>query len=128
VREEVSNIDDLLLEAVSLNGLKVVSGKVEASTMDELKSIADSLRAKIGSGVGVLGAVVQDKVALVCVVTDDIIKEKHIEAGKVVGEVAKLVGGAGGGRPHLATAGGKDVQKLDEALKSTQGIVRSFLS
>jgi alanyl-tRNA synthetase len=128
VREEVSNIDDLLLEAVSLNGLKVVSGKVEASTMDELKSIADSLRAKIGSGVGVLGAVVQDKVALVCVVTDDIIREKHIEAGKVVGEVAKLVGGGGGGRAHLATAGGKDVQKLDEALKSTQGIVQSFLS
>jgi alanyl-tRNA synthetase len=128
VREEVSNIDDLLLNAVSLNGFKVVSAKVDASTMDELKSIADSLRAKIGSGVGVLGAVVQDKVALVCVVTDDIIKEKHIEAGKVVGEVAKLVGGGGGGRPHLATAGGKDVQKLDEALKSAQGIVRSFLS
>jgi alanyl-tRNA synthetase len=128
VREEVSNIDDLLLDAVSLNGFKVVSAKVDASTMDELKSIADSLRAKIGSGVGVLGAVVQDKVALVCVVTDDIIKEKHIEAGKVVGEVAKLVGGGGGGRAHLATAGGKDIQKLDEALKSTQGIVRSFLS
>jgi alanyl-tRNA synthetase len=128
VREEVSNIDDLLLDAVSLNGFKVVSAKVDASTMDELKSIADSLRAKIGSGVGVLGAVVQDKVALVCVVTDDIIKEKHIEAGKVVGEVAKLVGGGGGGRPHLATAGGKDIQKLDEALKSTQGIIRSFLS
>jgi alanyl-tRNA synthetase len=128
VREEVSNIDDLLLDAVSLDGFKVVSAKVDASTMDELKSIADSLRAKIGSGVGVLGAVVQDKVALVCVVTDDIIKEKHIEAGKIVGEVAKHVGGGGGGRPHLATAGGKDVQKLDEALKSTQGIVRSFLS
>jgi alanyl-tRNA synthetase len=127
VREEVSNIDDLLLDAVSLDGFKVVSAKVDASTMDELKSIADSLRAKIGSGVGVLGAVVQDKVALVCVVTDDIIKEKHIEAGKVVGELAKLVGGGGGGRPHLATAGGKDIQKLDEALKSTQGIVRSFL-
>jgi alanyl-tRNA synthetase len=127
VREEVSNIDDLLLDAVSVDGFKVVSAKVDASTMDELKSIADSLRAKIGSGVGVLGAVVQDKVALVCVVTDDIIREKHIEAGKVVGEVAKLVGGGGGGRPHLATAGGKDVQKLDEALKRTAAIVHEMI-
>jgi alanyl-tRNA synthetase len=127
VREEVSNIDDLLLDAVSVDGFKVVSAKVDASTMDELKSIADSLRAKIGSGVGVLGAVVQDKVALVCVVTDDIIKEKHIEAGKVVGEVAKLVGGGGGGRPHLATAGGKEIQKLDEALKRTAAIVHEMI-
>src|SRR4030065_1267433 len=109
----------LLNSATSLNGLKVVSARVRASTMDELKSIADSLRAKIGSGVGVLGAVVDEKVALVCVVTNDIIKEKHLEAGRIVGEVAKLVGGGGGGRPHLATAGGKDVEKLDEALRST---------
>ncbi|MEK6569905.1 MAG: DHHA1 domain-containing protein, partial [Bacteroidota bacterium] len=127
VKEEISNIEVLLNSATSLNGLKVVSARVQATTMDELKSIADSLRAKIGSGVGVLGAIVDEKVALVCVVTDDIIKEKHLEAGRIVGEVAKLVGGGGGGRPHLATAGGKDVEKLDEALRSTHAIVKSFL-
>lgn len=128
VREEVSKIDKLLLGAVALNGFKIVSAKVDASTMDELKSIADSLRAKIGSGVGVLGAVVDDKVAIVCVVTDDVIKEKHLEAGKIVSAVAKIVSGGGGGRPHLATAGGKDVQKLDDALNSAHAIVRSLLT
>jgi len=96
--------------------------------MDELKSIADSLRTRIGSGVGVLGAVVDEKVAIVCVVTDDVIKEKRLEAGKIVGVVAKIVGGGGGGRPHLATAGGKDVKKLDEALKSASAIVKSLMS
>jgi alanyl-tRNA synthetase len=128
VREEVSNIDKLLLGAIALDGFKIVSAKVDASTMDELKSIADSLRTKIGSGVGVLGAIVDQKVAIVCIVTDDVIKEKHLEAGKILGAVAKIVGGGGGGRPHLATAGGKDIEKLDEALKSTSAIVKSLLT
>jgi alanyl-tRNA synthetase len=127
VREEVSNIDRLLLGAISIDGLRIVSAKVEASTMDELKSIADSLRAKIGSGVGVLGAVVDEKAAIVCVVTDDVIKEKHLAAGKIVGAIAKIVGGGGGGRPHLATAGGKDVEKLDEALAHSAEIVQRML-
>jgi alanyl-tRNA synthetase len=127
VRDEVSNIDNLLLGAIALDGFKIVSAKVDASTMDELKSIADSLRAKIGSGVGVLGAVVDDKVAIVCVVTDDVIKEKHLEAGKIVSAVAKIVGGGGGGRPHLATAGGKDIEKLDEALAHSAEIVQRML-
>ncbi len=127
VKKEVSNIDKLLVSATPLDGFKVVSAKVEASTMSELKSIADSLRAKIGSGVGVLGAVVDEKVAIVCVVTDDVIKEKHLEASKIVGAIAKLVGGGGGGRAHLATAGGKDITKLDEALNKTANIVKSML-
>jgi len=128
IREEVSNIDKLVLGATTLDGFKVVSAKVDATTMNELKSIADSLRAKIGSGVGVLGAIVDEKVAIVCVVTDDVIKERRLEAGKIVGAVAKIVGGAGGGRPHLATAGGKDIEKLDEALKGTIGIVKSLMT
>ena len=95
--------------------------------MDELKNLGDALRSKLSSGVGVLGAVVDEKVALVCVVTDDLIKEKKLQAGKIVGEIAKRVGGGGGGRPHLATAGGKDIDKLDEALRQTSAIVQSML-
>ena len=77
---------------------------------------------------GVLGAVIDQKVALVCVVTDDLIKEKKLQAGKIVGELAKRVGGGGGGRPHLATAGGKDISKLDETLEQVSGIIQSMLS
>ena len=95
---------------------------------DELKSLGDELREKIKNSVGVLFAVIDNKVAIVCIVTDDLIKEKKLSAGKIVGELAKLVGGGGGGRPHLATAGGKDVSKIQTALNKTEEIVGSFLN
>jgi alanyl-tRNA synthetase len=128
LRELTSNIDALVERSINLNGLKVVTARVPAASMDELKSLGDTLRAKLGSGVGVLASVVDEKVSLVCVVTDDLVAAKKLDAGKVVGAVAKLVGGGGGGRPHLATAGGKDTAKLDEALRATESIVRTFLN
>ena len=101
--------------------------KVKADSMDELKSLGDSVRSKLGTGVGIIASVIEGKVALVCVVTDNLIKEKNLQAGKIVGALAKEVGGGGGGRPHLATAGGKDVDKLGRAIASAPAIVRSFL-
>ncbi|MFN0158831.1 MAG: alanine--tRNA ligase [Bacteroidota bacterium] len=127
VKEAAGGIDGLVASAVALNGFKIVSSKVDASTMDELKSIGDTLRSKLGSGVGVLASVIDEKVALVCVVTDDLIKTKNLQAGKIVGELAKQVGGGGGGKPHLATAGGKDVTKLDEALMGAMDVIQRML-
>ncbi len=127
VKEASSGIDTLVAKATPVNGFKVVSSKVEAATLDELKSLGDALRAKLGSGVGVLASVIDEKVSFVCVVTDDLIKQKNLQAGKIVGEMAKQVGGGGGGKPHLATAGGKDVTKLDEALRHTAEIVQGML-
>ena len=121
------SIDALVASAKEMDGIKIVASKVTASTADELKSLGDSLRSKLSSGVGLLACVIEDKVQLVCVVTDDLVATKKIEAGKVVGAIAKLVGGGGGGRPHMATAGGKDVAKLDDALAQTKSIVESLL-
>jgi alanyl-tRNA synthetase len=128
VKEAASGIDSLIAQATALNGFKVVSSKVEASNMDELKSIGDTLRAKLGSGVGVLASVIDEKVSFVCVVTDDLIKSKNLQAGKIVGEMAKQVGGGGGGKAHLATAGGKDVSRLDDALRRTPDIVQAMIA
>lgn len=128
VKEASSGIDALITSGVAVNGFNVVSAKIEVGDAEELKNIGDTLRTKILSGVGVLGAVVDDKVALVCVVTDDLIKDKKLQAGKIVGELAKRLGGGGGGRPHLATAGGKDVAKLDETLKETASIIQTMLN
>jgi len=125
VKGASSTIDAIVANSVSIDGFKVASGRIEAASMDELKSVGDTLRSKLSSGIGVLGAVVDEKVALVCVVTDDLVKK--LQAGKIVGELAKLVGGGGGGRPHVATAGGKDISKLDEALRATPSIVQSML-
>ncbi|MCZ6776242.1 MAG: alanine--tRNA ligase-related protein, partial [Ignavibacteria bacterium] len=128
LKDAASGIDELVGAAPSHNGFKVVSAKIDANDIEQLKSIGDTLRSKLVSGVGVLASIIDEKVALVCVVTDDLIKAKNLQAGKIVGQMAKQVGGGGGGRPHLATAGGKDVAKLHEALRHTSDIVRSMLS
>ncbi|MDE3057909.1 MAG: hypothetical protein KGJ59_08130 [Bacteroidota bacterium] len=126
VKSAASNLDEAITHASSVNGFKVVALKVDASDMEALKSLGDSLRSKLGSGVGLLASVIDGKVALVCVVSDDLLKTKKIQAGKIVGAVAKTVGGGGGGKPHLATAGGKDVSKIDEALKQFPEMARRW--
>jgi len=85
--------------------------------MDQLKDIGDELRLRLGSaGIGLIGSVTDNKVLLVCVATDDV--THHISAGTLVGKVAKELGGGGGGKPHLATAGGKDAAKLESVLRN----------
>jgi alanyl-tRNA synthetase len=111
-----------------VSGVNVVAGRVEAADMDDLKRVGDALRAKLQNGVGLLGAVIDEKAQLVCVVTDDLVAGKKLNAGKIVGELAKVVGGGGGGRPHMATAGGKDVTRLDEALAGLPALVKRLLS
>ncbi len=127
LKEKLGGIDSIVTTPVDINGISLFKGKVEANNMDELKSMADDLRNKIKSGIGLLISDVGGKVGIVCVVTDDLIKDKKIMAGKIVGEVAKFVGGGGGGRPHMATAGGKDVNKIDEALNKVKEIIERLV-
>ena len=127
LKEKLGQLDSVLNDSTELQGLKIFKSKVNADNMDELKSFGDELRNKIKNGIGVLFAEMNGKVGIVCVVSDDLIKEKKLSAGKIVGSLAKLVGGGGGGRPHLATAGGKDVDKIPNALNKVEEIVSSFL-
>jgi alanyl-tRNA synthetase len=123
LKEKLGQLDHILSLHSSEKGIKVFKGKVQADSMDELKSFGDELRNKMGSGVGVLFSQIEDKVGIVSVVSDDLIKEKKLNAGKIVGELAKLVGGGGGGRPHLATAGGKDVSGIPAAISKVEKII-----
>ncbi len=127
VREASSSIDGLIASGVPLDGFSVVSATVDAKNIEELKSLGDALRERLRAGVGILASVIEGKVALVCVVTDDLIKGRNLKAGKIVGAVAQRLGGGGGGRDHLATAGGKDVAKLEETMRNSVGIIRSML-
>ena len=127
VKSLSSNIEELIGKGVTIDGLKLVTAQVSAGSMEELQSLGDTVRTKLGSGVGVLASVNDEKVALVCVVTDDLVAAGKLQAGKIVGAVAKLVGGGGGGRAHMATAGGKDATRLPEALRSVESIIRTFL-
>ncbi|MEI7906195.1 MAG: alanine--tRNA ligase [Bacteroidota bacterium] len=128
VQSAGGNIDRLVTAAHVMNGFKIISSRITASDMDALKFLGDSLREKIGSGVGLLASVIDDKVALVCVVSDDLIKTKNLQAGKIVGIIAKQLNGGGGGKPHLATAGGKDVAKLDETLRNFPDVVAGLMN
>jgi len=128
LKEKLGQLDHILSLHSTEKGISIFKGRVHADNMDELKSFGDELRNKMGSGVGVLISQIEDKVGIVAVASDDLIKEKKLSAGKIVGELAKLVGGGGGGRPHLATAGGKDVSGITAAIGKIEKVVGNLLS
>jgi alanyl-tRNA synthetase len=127
LKEKLGALPAILEKPESVNDINLYKGKVSAANMDELKSFGDELRNKIKSGVGLLVSQIEDKVGLVCVVSDDLIKAKNLSAGKIVGDAAKLLGGGGGGRPHLATAGAKNIEGIDTALQQINEIVAKYL-
>jgi alanyl-tRNA synthetase len=111
-------------------GVSLVTGSVDGADMNTLKQLGYDILRERGTGtVAVLGSadVSGGKVSLVATVTEDLVKLKGLKAGNLVGAVAKLTGGGGGGQPTLATAGGKQPEKLDEALKAVESIVKSML-
>ena len=118
---------DLSNGSREVEGVRVVARRTEAEDVPSLRAMADGLRESLGSGVGVLGADIGGKVSFIAVVTDDLIKGRGLKAGDIVRGVAQLAGGSGGGKPHLAQAGGRDPGKLDEALEQVAGIVEQQL-
>jgi alanyl-tRNA synthetase len=120
-----SQAQDLLDSARKINGVPVVAARVSGVDRENLRQMVDTLRQKMGSGVVVLASADDGKVALIAGVTKDLIPKLH--AGKIVQEVAKLVGGSGGGRPDLAEAGGKDASALDAALSSVFPLLSRLL-
>ncbi len=113
-------------EAKTVNGIKVLARRVDNLDRGQMRVLVDNLRNKLGSGVVVLGSAQDGKVALIVGVTKDL--TARVQAGKIIGEVAKKVGGSGGGRPDMAEAGGKDPEQLDAALGAVPQVVESLTS
>jgi alanyl-tRNA synthetase len=107
--------EELVARARTIAGIAVVAGRIDGLDADALRTVADTLRDRLGSGVVCVGSVAGDKVSLVAAVTRDLTKRVH--AGKLVQEVARAVAGSGGGRADLAQAGGKNPAQLDPALE-----------
>ncbi|HET7658119.1 MAG TPA: alanine--tRNA ligase, partial [Bacillales bacterium] len=107
---------DLASQAEDVDGIPVIAKKVEVHDMNLLRTMVDELKGKLGSGIVVLGAISEGKVSLAAGVTKDLTK-KGYHAGKLIKETAAKCGGGGGGRPDMAQAGGKNPEKLDEALQ-----------
>jgi alanyl-tRNA synthetase len=121
-----STADSLLEEARTVKDVRVLAAKVSGFDRDTLRQMIDTLRQKLGSGVVVLFAVDDGKVALITGVTKDLTSRLH--AGKIVQELAKKVGGSGGGRPDLAEAGGKDTSAVESALSTVYPLIDRLLS
>ena len=131
--EQLATQLDAIVEegGTTVDGVTVVAGRIEGGTMDDLQSLGQQLRDRLGEGaVGVLGSVGTEgeKVHVVATVADDLIEDGRLQAGTLVGTLGSRLGGGGGGRPQLASAGGRDTQKLDEVLGAVPDLVRDHLS
>jgi len=116
---------DYMSRVVDVKGVKVLAVEVDGMDAKGLRPVLDQLKDKLGSGVIVLGSADGDKVALCAGVTKDLMG--RVRAGDVVGRIAPIVEGSGGGRPDMAQAGGKKVSALPEALAKVAEVVAELL-
>jgi alanyl-tRNA synthetase len=122
-----SAADKLLEGSPDQDGAKIIIGEMPAGPDEQMRQQVDRLRQKASSAVVVIGWSEDSKVQLIAAVTDDLVK-KGLHAGKLIGQVAKVVGGGGGGKPTMAQAGGKEPTKLPEALELARRLVKDLLS
>ncbi|MBD3615334.1 MAG: alanine--tRNA ligase [Gracilimonas sp.] len=127
-----AKLDELIQNAGSLDsGIKLVKGEILGADMDALKQLGyDGLQKTKENTAIVLGSKDEEegKVYLMVALTDDLIKEKGLKAGALVGQLGRLVGGGGGGQPNLATAGGRQPGKLPEALEKVNELIEEFIA
>jgi alanyl-tRNA synthetase len=117
---------DILQQKREINGIGVLSVRIDRLDAEALRDTAEKLRSKIGSGVVVVGSANEEKVNFVAMATEDAVK-RGIHSGNLIKEAARITGGGGGGRPDMAQAGGKDASRLDEALEAVYTEVQKQL-
>ncbi len=126
-REMAQHELEALMDSVTtIAGVPVLVAQVKAPSVDAMRDMTDWFRTRVGSGVAVLGATIEGRPQIVAAVTSDL-TGRGLHAGKLAGAVAKLVGGGGGGKPTLASAGGRDAKRLPEALSLVPKLVSEAL-
>lgn len=119
----LAEADDMLNAVVEHEDIKILCKKVEVGDVESLKNLAHSLRSKLVTGVVVLGAEINGKAMLVVGVSDPLVA-KGVKAGAIINPIARIVSGGGGGHPKLAQAGGKNPEKLGEAIDAALEIIK----
>ncbi len=128
-QKDLTGLADKLVETAEVVGeVQVVAALVPEAAVPELRKMGDQMRRRLRSGVGVLATVTGGKVSFLAVVTDDLVKAGTLRADEIVSEVARIAGGSGGGKPHLALAGAKDPGAVDKSLGAVKDIVRRALA
>ena len=120
-------LGDVMNQVEEVNGMKVLATKVEGVDMNGLRELGDQLKEKIGEGIVVIASNVDGKVNLMATATDGAMKA-GAHAGNLIKEIAKLVGGGGGGRPNMAQAGGKNPAGIDDAIAKAKEVAAVQLS
>jgi alanyl-tRNA synthetase len=118
-----SSVDDGIVE---VDGVKLIARRVDDISGGDLRNLADTFRSKLKTGVVVLGTAMDGKVTLLTAVTKDLLD--RVQANTLIARIAPIVGGKGGGKPDLAQAGGKDADRLNEALAQAQVALHEILS
>ncbi len=119
---EKDQVRELLAKKQSVDGASVIVSQVDGVEAKQLRDIADQLKEKLGSGVVVLVSAGESNVNLVASVTQDLTRRYH--AGNIIKELARMIGGGGGGRPDFAQAGGKEPTKIAAVLKRAEELIR----
>ena len=120
-------LGDVMNQVEEVNGMKVLATKVDGVDMNGLRELGDQLKEKIGEGIVVIASNVDGKVNLMATATDGAMKA-GAHAGNLIKEIAKLVGGGGGGRPNMAQAGGKNPAGIDDAIAKAKEVAAAQLS
>jgi alanyl-tRNA synthetase len=120
-------LGDVMNQVVEVNGMKVLATKVDGVDMNGLRELGDQLKEKIGEGIVVIASNMDGKVNLMATATDAAMKA-GAHAGNLIKEIAKLVGGGGGGRPNMAQAGGKDPAGIDAAIAKAKEVAAAQLA
>lgn len=118
---------DVLSEAIDVAGVKLLAIRMDELDMNGLRNMGDKLKDKLASGVVVLASGKDGKVSFVVMATKEAV-DLGVHSGNLIGKIAKIAGGGGGGRPNMAQAGGKDVSKIDAALKMAEEILETELT
>lgn len=116
-------VEEILSQKQQINDIAVICANIKDADANTLKTMGDQLKIKLGSGVVILASGKGDKVNLIAMATDDVIK-KGIHAGNIVKAAAVCCGGGGGGRPNMAQAGGKDASKIEQALQKAKEVIQ----
>jgi alanyl-tRNA synthetase len=129
LRKEIAmgSVKDIDSDKIVIDGVNVIAESVSNMSLAGLRDTGDVIRNKLGSGIVVLASVYDDKPGIIVMVTPDLVN-KGIKANELIREIAKFVGGSGGGKADIAQAGGKDAGKINEALQAVKQIVQTALS
>lgn len=119
-----AEIKKLLKDSKTISDIKVFTCQFDSKNIDELKKICDIIRNSLKNGVGVIASVSDNKPTIAVTVSDSVIKKYNIKANDLVKELGKILGGGGGGRQHLATAGGKYPEKISEAFDVASKLIK----